>query len=53
MPSRGGVLRGRPESRRLVSATYLVTYRIDEAQGVVYVQRFWHAKRDPETWRSD
>jgi plasmid stabilization system protein ParE len=53
MPSRGGVLRGRPESRRLVSAPYLVTYRIDEAQRVVYVQRFWHAKRDPETWRPD
>ena len=31
MPSRGGLLRGRPKSRRLVSAPYLVTYRIDEA----------------------
>lgn len=53
LPSRGGVLRGRPGSRRLVSAPYLVTYRIDEAQHVVYVQRFWHTKRDPETWRPD
>jgi hypothetical protein len=34
-----------------VSAPYLVTYRIDEAQRVVYVQCFRHAKRDPETWR--
>jgi plasmid stabilization system protein ParE len=53
MPSRGGVLRGRPNSRRLVSAPYLVTYRIDETQRIVYVQRFWHAKRNPETWRPD
>jgi plasmid stabilization system protein ParE len=53
MPSRGRVLRGRPGSRRLVSSPYLVTYRIDEAKCIVYVQRFWHAKRDPETWRAD
>jgi len=53
MPKRGGVLRGRPGSRRLVSAPYLVTYRIDEERRVVYVQRFWHAKRGPEAWRPD
>lgn len=53
MPSRGGILRGFPESRRLVRAPYLVIYRIDEAQRVVYVLRFWHAKRDPDTWRRD
>lgn len=50
MPGRGGQLRGRPGVRRLVSDPYLVTYRIDEAQRVVYVHRFWHAHRDPETW---
>ena len=36
--------------RRVVSHPYLVTYRIDETQRVVYVQRFWHAKRDPQSW---
>ncbi len=30
MPRRGGQLRARPGVRRVVSAPYLVTYRIDE-----------------------
>lgn len=50
MPRRGGQLRARPGVRRLVADPYLVTYRIDETQRVVYVQRFWHAKRDPQSW---
>ena len=50
MPRRGGQLRARPGVRRLVSEPYLVTYRIDETQSVVYVLRFWHAKRDPQNW---
>jgi plasmid stabilization system protein ParE len=50
MPRRGGQLRARPGVRRLVREPYLVTYRIDETQRVVYVQRFWHAKRDPQTF---
>lgn len=50
MPRRGGQLRARPGVRRLVSEPYLVTYRIDETQRVVYVLRFWHAKRDPQSW---
>jgi toxin ParE1/3/4 len=50
LPRRGGPLRARPGVRRLVSDPYLVTYRIDETQRVVYVQRFWHAKRDPQSW---
>jgi len=33
--SGGGLLRGPPESSRLVSAPYLVNYRVDEAQPVV------------------
>ena len=53
LPRRGGVLRGRPGVRRLVSAPYLVTYRIDETQRVVYVLRLWHAKRDPKDWRPE
>lgn len=50
LPHRGGLFHVRPGVRRLVSDPYLVTYRIDEAQGVVYVLRFWHAKRDPRSW---
>jgi plasmid stabilization system protein ParE len=53
MPSRGGVLRDRPKSRRHLSAPYLVTHRIDGTQRVIYLQRFWHAKRNPKTWRPD
>jgi hypothetical protein len=40
VPRRGEQLRARPGVRRVVSAPYLVTYRIDETQRVVYVQRF-------------
>ncbi len=50
MPRRGGPFRARPGVRRLVNDPYLVTYRIDETQRVVYVLRFWHAKRDPQSW---
>jgi antitoxin ParD1/3/4/toxin ParE1/3/4 len=50
LPRRGGPLRARPGVRRLVSDPYLVTYRIDETQRIVYVLRFWHAKRDPQSW---
>ncbi len=50
LPRRGGLFRARPGVRRLVSDPYLVTYRIDETQRVVYVLRFWHAKRGPRSW---
>lgn len=50
MPKRGGQLRARPGVRRLVSEPYLVIYRVEETEQVVYVLRFWHAKRDPESW---
>jgi plasmid stabilization system protein ParE len=50
LPHRGGQLRARPGVRRLVSNPYLVTYRIDETERIVYVLRFWHAKRDPQSW---
>jgi plasmid stabilization system protein ParE len=53
LPRRGGRLRARPGVRRLVSEPYLVTYRIDETQRVVYVLRFWHARRDPQSWAAD
>ncbi len=53
LPRRGGHLRARPSVRRLVSEPYLVTYRIDETQRIVYVLRFWHAKRDPHSWLPD
>jgi plasmid stabilization system protein ParE len=50
LPRRGGPFQARPGVRRLVSDPYLVTYRIDETQLVVYVLRFWHAKRAPGSW---
>jgi toxin ParE1/3/4 len=52
-PRRGGQLKGRPEVRRIVHEPYLVTYRIDETAKIVYVLRFWHAKRDPQSWHSE
>jgi len=53
MPRRGGLFRARPGVRRLVSAPYLLTYRIDETQRTVYVLRYWHAKREPDSWRAE
>ncbi len=53
MPRRGGVMRGRANTRRLVHAPYLITYRIDETQRTVFILRFWHSKRDPKAWREN
>ena len=53
LPRRGGQLRARPGVRRLVHEPYLVTYRIDETQRVIYILRFWHAKRAPQSWRPE
>ncbi len=53
LPRRGGQLKARPGVRRLVHEPYLVTYRIDETQRIVFILRFWHAKRDPQSWRSE
>lgn len=50
LPQRGGQLRSRPNVRRVVSNPYLVIYRVEEIQRTVYILRFWHAKRDPESW---
>lgn len=47
LPLRGALLRSRPGARRLVSAPYLVLYRVDESRHVVSVLRFWHAKQNP------
>lgn len=51
LPRRGGFLKDRPGVRRLVSAPHLETYRIGETQRVVYVLRYWHAKRDHRSRR--
>ena len=53
LPRRGGELKSRPGVRRLVHEPYLVTYRIDETKAVVFILRFWHAKRNPESWRPE
>jgi toxin ParE1/3/4 len=52
-PGRGGLFHARPGVRRLISPPYLVTYRIDETQRVVYVLRFWHAKREVQSWSAE
>lgn len=53
MPRRGGKLRAKPDVLRLVSEPYLITYRIDESQQIVYILRYWHAKRDQQNWTPD
>ncbi len=53
MPLRGAIIRSRPGVRRLLSYPYLVIYRVDERRKVVSVQRFWHAKRDPRSLRTE
>lgn len=52
-PRSGGVMCTRPGTWRLVQAPYLVTYRIDEVQQIVYGLRFWPTKRDPQSWRAE
>jgi plasmid stabilization system protein ParE len=52
-PLRRPLLRHRPGVRKLVHAPYVVLYRVDEAQQKVRIQRFWHAKRDPRSLRTE
>jgi len=45
-PRRGFSVRRKPEIRRLVFKTYLIFYKIFEAEGRVEILRFWHSARD-------
>jgi addiction module RelE/StbE family toxin len=53
MPLRGFAVKSRPGVRRLLKDPYLVLYRVDETRQVVSVQRFWHAKRDPQAMQTE
>jgi len=53
MPRRGRELKGRSGVRQLVHKSYLISYRIKESDQCVYILRFWHSKRDPQTWNLD
>jgi toxin ParE1/3/4 len=53
MPLRGLAVKSRPGVRRLLKAPYLLLYRVDETRRVVSVQRFWHARRDPQSMQTE
>jgi len=53
MPHRGAPVRDRAGVRKVIHAPYIVLYRVDEARRMVRVQRFWHAKRDPQSLRTE
>ena len=50
-PRRGFIVRPQPEIRRLVYKTYLIFYKILEADGRIEILRFWHAARDQRRLR--
>lgn len=52
-PFLGASLRRRPGVRKLVHAPYVVLYRVDETRQQVRIQRFWHARRDPRSLRTE
>jgi toxin ParE1/3/4 len=53
MPHRGAPVRDRVGVRKIIHPPYILLYRVDEARRMVRVQRFWHAKRDPQTLRTE
>ena len=52
-PLLGPLLHHKPGVRKLVHAPYVVLYRVDDSRQQVRIQRFWHAKRDPRSLRTD
>ena len=52
-PLLGPLLRHKPGVRKLVHAPYVVLYRVDESRQQVRILRFWHAKRDPRSVRTE
>ena len=44
-PYRGGLVRRRRNTRRLVHGAYLIIYRISESDHVIEILRFWHGAR--------
>ena len=52
-PLLGSALRHRPGVRKLVHSPCVVLYRVDDARQQIRILRFWHAKRDPHSLRTD
>lgn len=50
-PRVGVACKGRRGVRFTVLYPYQIIYRIDEAQGVVEILRFWHGARSPRKMR--
>jgi toxin ParE1/3/4 len=44
-PYRGGLVRRRQNTRRLVHGSYLILYRISESDRQIEILRFWHGAR--------
>jgi plasmid stabilization system protein ParE len=44
-PYRGGLVRRRRNTRRLVHGSYLIIYRISESDRVIEILRLWHGAR--------
>jgi toxin ParE1/3/4 len=53
MPYRGSRVRDRGGVYKVVSPPYVVLYRVDEDRRMVRIQRFWHARRDPKSLRTE
>lgn len=52
-PYAGSPVRDRAGVRKVVRAPYVVLYRVDESLRMVRIQRFWHARRDPQSLRTE
>ena len=44
-PYRGGLVRRRRNTRRLVHGSYLIVYRISESDRLIEILRLWHGAR--------
>ena len=53
MPHRGARVRDRGGVFKVVLPPYIVLYRVDEDRRQVRIQRFWDARRDPKSLRTE
>ena len=53
MPGRGSRVRDREGVYKVMNPAYVVLYRVIESYRVVRIQRFWHARRDPTSLRTE
>jgi plasmid stabilization system protein ParE len=52
-PYQGTAMRNRVGVRKVMRPPYVVLYRVDETRQMVRVQRFWHARRDPQSLQTE